>query len=65
MTDRKGLEMRVCIAALAAVLPGDHNHYVSPMQRLSQSGADKMEQKDAAVAKRNRKNAKRKADHAR
>ena len=57
MTSKKPKQI---FALLAALLPGDHIHHVAPTNRQTQSGLDRIEQVDAAQAKRNRKNAKRK-----
>jgi len=49
-------------AALAALLPGDHIHHRSPLSYQSQTTAERLAAIDAAERKRNRKNAKRRAN---
>ena len=49
-------------AALAAMLPGDHIHHQASISRDSQTSADRVAAIEAAERKRNRKNAKRKAN---
>jgi hypothetical protein len=48
--------------SVGSLLPGDSIHYVAPINRQSQSSADRIAQIDAANAKRARKAAKRLRD---
>jgi len=62
MTDSNSKRVALLTTALAVLakrLPGDHIHHVAPTSKQSQSSMDKVAALDAAQAKRNRKNAKR------
>ena len=52
----------LALAALSALLPGDHIHHRSPLSYQSQTTAERLAAIDAAERKRNRKNAKRRAN---
>lgn len=52
----------LALAALSAMLPGDHIHHRSPLSYQSQTSAERIAAIEAAERKRNRKNAKRKAN---
>lgn len=49
-------------AAIRKILPGDHIHDVAPISKQTAPTAVRLDAIDAAQAKRNRKNAKRKAE---